>query len=186
MIRAGTSLENPVSGERILFRESSHETGGEAVVTEVFLRPGGFGAGTFRLPRQERRFQVLGGRIGFRLGGRRALLARGERLTVPAGTPHGYWNAGPVPAQLVCELRPALGFESFAETLCALAAESRCGRDGLPGRLRLAVILRAHADTVQAATLAGRIAVAVAAPLGRRLGYEPVRWADAAALGASR
>jgi hypothetical protein len=35
MIRAGDSIENPVTGERIVFRQTSHETGGEAVVIET-------------------------------------------------------------------------------------------------------------------------------------------------------
>ena len=42
MIRAGDSIENPVTGERIVFRQTSHETGGEAVVIETYVEPDGF------------------------------------------------------------------------------------------------------------------------------------------------
>jgi hypothetical protein len=42
MIRAGDSIENPVTGERLVFRKTSRETGGQAVVIETFVQPNGF------------------------------------------------------------------------------------------------------------------------------------------------
>ena len=42
MIRAGDSIHNPVTGERIVFRQTSADTGGEAVVIETFVEPHGF------------------------------------------------------------------------------------------------------------------------------------------------
>lgn len=41
MIHAGDTLENKVTGERIVFHKTSRETGGEAVVVECFVQPGG-------------------------------------------------------------------------------------------------------------------------------------------------
>ena len=41
MINAGDSIENPVTGERIVFRQTSGETNGEAVVVECFVKPDG-------------------------------------------------------------------------------------------------------------------------------------------------
>ena len=37
MIRAGDTIENPVTGERLVFRKTSRETGGQAVVIETFV-----------------------------------------------------------------------------------------------------------------------------------------------------
>jgi hypothetical protein len=55
-----------------------------------------------------------------------------------------------------------------------LAAEGKTGKRGLPGPLQLAVIARAHFDTVRLpfppAPLQ-RAALAVGAPIGRALGY---------------
>ena len=42
MIRAGDILENPVTGETLVFHETSHETNGGAVALEAILRPGAF------------------------------------------------------------------------------------------------------------------------------------------------
>jgi hypothetical protein len=41
MIRAGDTIENPVTGERIVFHQTSRETNGEAVVFETFVEPHG-------------------------------------------------------------------------------------------------------------------------------------------------
>jgi hypothetical protein len=96
---------------------------------------------------------------------------------VPAGTPHRFWNAGDEEAHFVCEVRPALQFEALLETMFALAADGKTNRKGMPNPFRLAVIANAHFDTVRLPfppALVQRIGLALGAPLGRALGYEPV------------
>jgi quercetin dioxygenase-like cupin family protein len=174
MIRAGDSIENPVTGERLVFRQTSRETGGEAVVIETYVKPNGFVAAAHVHPSQEERFQVLRGSVGFRVGGKKVVAGPGQRLTVPAGTPHKFWNAGEETAHFVCEIRPALQFESLIETMFALAADGKTNRKGMPNPLRLAVIARAHFDTVQLPhppAWMQRAGLALGAPLGRALGY---------------
>ena len=93
--------------------------------------------------------------------------APGRRLTVPAGTPHKFWNAGDDVAHFVCEVRPALQFESLLETMFALAEDGKTNRRGMPNPLRLAVIANGHLDTVRLPfppALVQRIALALGAP----------------------
>ena len=177
MIRAGDSIENPVTGERLVFRQTSRETGGEAVVIETYVKPNGFVAAAHVHPSQEERFQVLRGSVGFRVGRKKIVAGPGQRLTVPAGTPHKFWNAGEETAHFVCEIRPALQFESLIETMFALAADGKTNRKGMPNPLRLAVIANAHFDTVQLPfppAILQRFGLALGAPLGKALGYGPV------------
>jgi quercetin dioxygenase-like cupin family protein len=176
MIRAGDTIENPITGERIVFHKTSRDTNGEAVVVEVFVQPGGFVAATHVHPHQEERFQVLRGSVGYRLGRRRDVAGPGERFTVPRGTPHCFWNAGEEQAHFICEVRPALGFEQLLETMFALAADGKTNRKGMPSPLRLAVIARHHFDDVRLPfppALVQRAGLALGAPLGRVLGYRP-------------
>jgi hypothetical protein len=59
----------------------------------------------------------------------------------------------------------------------SLAAEGRTNRKGMPNPLQLAVIANAHFDTVRLPfppALVQRLGLALGAPLGRMLGYEPV------------
>ena len=59
MIRAGDTIENPVTGERIVFRQTSAETNGEAVVIDCFVKPSGFVAKAHVHPSQSERFEIL-------------------------------------------------------------------------------------------------------------------------------
>jgi mannose-6-phosphate isomerase-like protein (cupin superfamily) len=176
MIHAGTTIENPVTGERIIFRKTSRETGGRAVVIECFVQPSGFVAAAHVHPSQEERFEVLRGTVGFRIGREESNAGPGDRLTVPAGTPHKFWNAGKEEAHFVCEVRPALQFEQLLETMFALAADGKTNGKGMPNPLRLAVIARAHFDTVRLPfppPWMQRVGLALGTPLGRLLGYGP-------------
>ncbi|MEN3341096.1 MAG: hypothetical protein V7644_500 [Actinomycetota bacterium] len=174
MIHAGDSIHNPVTGERIVFRQTSRETNGEAVVIETFVQPDGFVAAAHVHPGQEERFEILRGTVGFKVGRKKLVAGPGRRLTVPAGTPHTFWNAGDDEAHFVCEVRPALQFEALLETMFALAADGKTNRKGMPNPLRLAVIANAHFDTVQLPfppAWLQRAGLALGAPCGRLLGY---------------
>jgi mannose-6-phosphate isomerase-like protein (cupin superfamily) len=176
MIEAGQTIENSVTGERIVFRKTSRETNGAAVVIETFVQPNGFVAAAHVHPSQEERFEVLSGSVGFKIGRKQLVAGPGQRLTVPAGTPHKFWNAGDDVAHFVCEVRPALQFESLLETMFALAEDGKTNRKGMPNPLRLAVIANAHFDTVRLPfppALVQRIALALGAPVGRLAGYRP-------------
>jgi mannose-6-phosphate isomerase-like protein (cupin superfamily) len=174
MIRNGDRLENPVTGEVLIFHRTAGDTGGEAVLVETIVRPDGFVAAAHVHPHQTECFEVLEGRLGLRAGDEELFLGPGEGATVPPGTPHRFWNAGDRDARFLCEVRPALEFESLIETMFTLAAEGKTNRKGMPNPLRLAVIARSHFDTVRLpfppASLQ-RAALALGAPLGRLLGY---------------
>lgn len=176
MIRTGDVLENPITGERLVFHKTSRDTNGEAVVVECFVQPNGAVAAAHVHPHQEERFQVLRGSVGFRVAGAKRVAGPGERLTVPSGTAHTFWNAGDEEAHFVCEVRPALQFEQLIETMFSLAADGKTNRKGMPNPLRLAVIAREHFDTVRLpfppASLQ-RLGLAMGAPLGRLVGYTP-------------
>jgi quercetin dioxygenase-like cupin family protein len=187
VIYAGDSIENPVTGERLVFRKTSRETGGQAVVIETFVQPNGFVAAAHVHPSQEERFEVLRGSVGFKIGRKKLVAGPGQRLTVPAGTAHKFWNAGDEEAHFVCEVRPALQFESLLETMFALAADGKTNRKGMPNPLRLAVIANAHFDTVQLPfppAIVQKLGLALGAPLGRLLGYQPIYVPAAAPVGA--
>ena len=174
MIQAGDVIENPVTGERLIFRETSRETNGEAVVVETFVKPDGFVAAAHVHPQQEERFVILRGTLGFRLGQEKMVAGPGQKVTVPAGTAHKFWNAGDDEAHFVCEVRPALQFEQLIETMFGLAADGMVNRKGMPNPLRLAVIARHHFDDVQLPfppVWMQRAGLALGAPVGRLLGY---------------
>jgi quercetin dioxygenase-like cupin family protein len=176
MISTGHTIENPVTGERITFLATSADTDGEAVVIETVVQPHGFVAAAHVHPFQSERFAVTAGTLSLEIGQKEVNLLTGDVSLVPAGTPHRFWNAGESELRFVCEIRPALQFESLLETMFSLAADGKTGRKGMPNPLCLAVIARAHFDTVRLPfppPWLQKAALALGAPMGRLLGYRP-------------
>ena len=137
MIHSGDTLENPVTGERLVFHRTSPDTNGEAVLVETIVRPGGYVAAAHLHPYQSERFQVLAGTLALRVGGEERVLVPGDVAVVAPGTPHRFWNAGETDARFTVEVRPALGFESLIETMFTLAAQGKTNGKGIPNPLRL-------------------------------------------------
>ena len=176
MITTGQSITNPVTGETLVFRTTSADTNGERVVVETFVEPNGAVAAAHVHPSQEEHFEVLAGELEFRLGKRKLAAKPGDRILVPAGTPHRFRNVGDETAHFVCEVTPALGFEQLIETMFSLAEEGKVNRKGMPSPLRLAVIAKHHFGDVRLPfppAWLQRLGLALGAPLGRLLGYRP-------------
>ena len=176
MITTGQSLTNPATGETLVFRTTAAETNGEAVVVEAFVEPHGAVAAAHLHPAQEERFQVLSGELEFRVRKQTFVARAGDRVVVPAGTPHRFRNVGEETAHFVCEVRPALGFERLIETMFTLAADGKVNRKGMPSPLRLAVIANHHFGDVRLPfppAWLQRLGLVLAAPLGRLFGYRP-------------
>ena len=176
MIQQGQTIENPVTGERMTFLETTESTGGEYVLVELRAEPGGAVAAAHVHPSQRERFEVLSGRLAAKVGGRKVEARPGEALEVPAGIAHTWWNVGDKELVFRCEVRPALQFESLIETMFSLAADGKTNKKGMPNPFRLAVIANAHFDTVRLPVIPAwlqRVALAAGAPIGKAMGYGP-------------
>jgi mannose-6-phosphate isomerase-like protein (cupin superfamily) len=176
MIRKGDTIRNPVTGERVTFLQTAAETGGEAVVIDTTVAPNGFVAAAHVHPLQSERFEIVTGKAAFRVGNEQVTAEQGDVVMVEAGTPHHFRNAGREELRFVTEIRPALGFETFLETMYGLAADGKTNKKGLPNPLRLAVIMRDHFDLVRLPfppAFLQKAGLVLGAPLGRLLGYRP-------------
>ena len=176
MITTGQSITNRVTGETLVFRTTAADTNRERVVVETFVEPNGAVAAAHVHPAQEERFEVLAGELEFRLGKRTLVAKPGDRVLVPAGTPHRFRNVGDRTAHFVCEVTPALGFEQLIETMFSLAEDGKVNRKGMPNPLRLAVIAKHHFGDVRLPfppAWLQRLGLAFGAPLGRLLGFGP-------------
>jgi mannose-6-phosphate isomerase-like protein (cupin superfamily) len=137
MARAGQTVENPATGERVTFVETAADTNGELLVLELEWPRPGERAPEHVHPEAEERYEVVEGRAAFKVGGEETTAGPGEVVTVPPGTPHLAWNPTADPVRLRVEFRPALRWEEFVERLFALTPVT-----GPPDRKRLAALLR--------------------------------------------
>lgn len=166
------TIENPVTGERIEFRERT----ADALRFDYYLAPGGFAVGRLdhAHPRQEERFEVRSGRLGVHIDGDEWTATPGTRFAILPETLHTVRNEHREEMHAVVELRPALDIASFFETAYGLAREGRTNRWGLPGALQLAVLADEFREELYFAGVPRPLQRGVAAtlaPVGRLTGY---------------
>ncbi len=174
MSRSGDVIENPVTGERAVVRVGTEEPGGQAVVTDLYVLPGGAVVGEHVHPAIEETFEVVGGLVGFRIDGRESVAGPGERLHVPPGTAHDWWNAGAEEAHVVVEIRPGARFEQMVLNLFGLAQDGRTNRKGMPNLLQAAIFAREFSDVLyftKPPLIVQRLLFGVLAAVARVLGY---------------
>lgn len=167
-------IENPVTGERAVVRVGTEESGGELLVADLYVRPGGAVVGEHVHPNIEESFTVMRGRVGFRIDGRESIAKLGERLYVLPGVAHDWWNAGEEEAHVIVEIQPGKRFEEMICNLFGLARDGRTNARGIPNLLQLALIAREFEDVIvftRPPLILQRLLFGVLAPVARALGY---------------
>jgi mannose-6-phosphate isomerase-like protein (cupin superfamily) len=173
----GPVVQAPRSGKRVRYLETADTTEGEYARFEMWLAPPPDSHGPMRHvhPKQDEVLEVRDGVLGVWQDGTTETLTAGERVTIPAGQPHRFWNAGDDELHVVGEVRPALDTERFMYVTYGLAADCAATPSGMVlNPLRLAPILDEFDDLLYLAALPlwlQQFGVRVLAPLGRLLGY---------------
>ena len=179
MITPGTTLENPVTGERFTFIETAASTDGERLTFELALRPGGAVPLPHVHPIQTERFEMPGGTMRFRVGLRHVTATAGDVVEIAPGVLHGFANAGDDEVRVRVTCTPALQMEEmFAEVVGM--AEAGAWPRGMPrSLLDLALLARTYDGEAHAPFLGRRLQRIVLAPLvklaRRRAGRSPHR-----------
>lgn len=174
MSRAGDVLENPVTGERAVVRVGTEDSGGELLVADVYVRPAGAVAAEHIHPIIEEWFTVVRGRIGFRIDGRESIAKQGERLYVPAGTAHDWWNAGDEEAHILIEISPGARFEVAITNMFGLAQDGKTNSKGMPNLLQLVLFAREFDDVLyftKPPRIVQKLVFGALSPVARFLGY---------------
>jgi quercetin dioxygenase-like cupin family protein len=167
-------LVHPVTGERIVFRRRSRDTGGELFEMNLYLGGSGFIAAEHVHPNQEERFEISGAPAMFRIGAKERLFQPGEVVVVPPGTPHTWWNPGEAEITTLIQFRPALETETFFETFFGLAREGKVRKNGLPNPLQMMVLATAFHREMQLPRARQRLLYPIAlalAPIAHARGY---------------
>lgn len=174
MVPKGDVIENPITGERIRFLKTAHDTNGKLLQLELFVGPRGFVAAEHVHPRQEERFQVLSGTLRFRRKGQEQDVSAGGEIVIPMNTPHAWWNAGDEEARVLVEFSPARNTQRFFETFFGLARDGKTNKKGLPHPLHIPILAREYDMYLPRPPIPVQKALfALLAPIGRLLGYKP-------------
>jgi mannose-6-phosphate isomerase-like protein (cupin superfamily) len=164
--------------EKMEFLATAQDTAGELVAARVTAAVGRPAPPEHEHPKLEETFHVERGRMGYVSGRARRVAELGETVVIPPGTRHTFWNAGEEPLVVLAEVRPAMRFEDFAETIHVLirTGELRAGR--VPRNpLPIAVIAHAYREEWRLSSMPApvRALLPALAWIGRRLGYRAYR-----------
>jgi quercetin dioxygenase-like cupin family protein len=176
-VRSGETYENRVQGDRFVVREGSEDTGGQRLVGDLYIRPGGAVAGRHVHAYITERFQVLSGTVRFHLGGRDEIARPGEQVEVPPGVVHDWWNVGDEAAHVLVDIRPAERFELMIENLYGLANDGKTNACGVPRLLPLALFtreFRREGEFISPPRIVQRVLFGALAPLARARGYKAI------------
>lgn len=168
MVNMGDVIDNPVTGERITFTRTSAQTGGELAEIEWELK-----AGTALTPEhlhlhQDKKFEILDGRLRLSCNGEQSVNGPGEVVVVPAGTPHTWATNSDEGARVRLTFTPGAAIEDFLDEYFRHGREGRINAKGM-----LSLPVTARLGLEHDVYLAGppvpvqRVAFRVLAALGR-------------------
>jgi quercetin dioxygenase-like cupin family protein len=173
MAEAGDQVFNPRTGQRTVFLRTGTETQGELVQIDTYNPPTGVAEPEHVHPFQESGAEVISGSLRFRVGGKERSVKAGESITIPANTPHHFWNDGEDEAHFIGWFRPALKIDQFFEMFFGLAQDGKLNDKGLPSLLQLAVGVPHFGDEIRLTSspwAAQRVIFTVLARIARLLG----------------
>ncbi len=174
MSRAGDMVENPVTGERAVVRVGTEDSEGRLLVSDLYVKPGGAVAGEHVHPIIEEWFTVKSGRVGFRIDGRESIAELHQRLHVPAGVSHDWWNAGQEEAHVVVEVSPAERCEEAIRNSFGLARDGKTNQKGMPNLLQAALFAGEFEDVLYFTSpprAVQKVLFGVLTPIAWALGY---------------
>ena len=173
-VQIGVELSNPVTGERGVVRVAPTLENNRTLIADLFVQPGGAVAGAHWHPGIEEVFTVTRGRVGFRLSDQEIIAPLGERLVIPAGVIHDWWNAGTEEAHVIVEVRPGDRFLAMIANLFGLAQDGKTNAKGLPNPLQLVLFGKEFEDVLvftQPPRWLFNLLYWLLGPIARLLGY---------------
>jgi hypothetical protein len=176
MAKAGDEIVNPRTGQRMIFLETGQETGGQSLRIDSYNPPSPPLELEHVHPFQESGAEVISGSLRFRIGGEERSVKAGESITIPANTPHHFWNDGEEEAHSIQSFRPALKIDRFFELYFGLAQDGKLNEEGSPSFWQTAVMVPYFGDEIRTPNppwALQRALFGLLAPVGRMLGHRP-------------
>src|SRR5687768_17144029 len=132
MAKQGDKIVNPRTGQTMIFLQTGKETNGKLLETESFNPKSDMREPSHIHPKQESSAKVISGKLHFLVNGKEQIIGPGEKITIPAGAPHCFWNEDDLEAHSVQQFSPALHIDEFFESFFALAKDGKLNDKGMP------------------------------------------------------
>lgn len=174
MAKQNDTISNPRTGQRMIFLQTGKETQGQLLEIESFNPKSDMREPIHIHPRQVSSARVISGTLHFLVDGQEHIVGPGQEITIPAGTPHCFWNEDDIEAHSVQEFSPALHIDEFFESFFALAKDGKLSDKGMPPFLHLPLMGLKHRDDIRVVSPPWPVQLLtyyILAPISYLLGY---------------
>src|SRR5688500_11537320 len=113
MVKQGDKITNARTGQRMIFLQTGKETNGQLLAIESFNYKSDMREPIHVHPKQESSAKVISGKLHFLVNGKEQIIGPGEKITIPAGAPHCFWNEDDLEAHSVQQFPPHFILTSF-------------------------------------------------------------------------
>lgn len=170
----GDKITNARTGQRMIFIKTGKETNGSLLEIESFNPKSDMKEPIHIHPKQESSAKVISGILHFLVNGKEQILGVGEKIVIPAGVPHCFWNEDDIEAHSVQQFFPALHLDEFFESFFALAKDGKLNDKGMPPFLQLPLMGLKHKDDIRVITPSWMLQLLtywILAPISFVMGY---------------
>lgn len=144
-MKKGKTITNKITGEKITWVETSADTNGKYILFEFDVAPKGYVPVRHIHPSQNEHFEILSGSLRLELNGETKHLSASDKIIVPKGQPHQWWNDSPdTTVKMKIKFEPALKTEIFFEQFFGLANDGKTKADGSPKFLQVMAMSNAY------------------------------------------
>ena len=174
MAKQGDQITNARTGQRMIFLKTGKETKGQLLEIDSFNPKTDMKEPIHIHPKQESSAEVVSGKLHFLVGGKEKIIGPGERIVIPAGVPHCFWNEDDMEAHSIQRFSPALTIDEFFETFFALSRDGKLHKNGIPAFLHAALIMLKHKNDIRVVNPPWPIQLMTyltLAPIGLLMGY---------------
>ncbi len=134
----GETIVNTITGETLRFTQTAAMTTGRLLEFHLTLKPGSTVPMKHIHTGQDEIFEVLTGSVNVEIGTDTYIIKPGEKIVMPRGIAHRWWNDPEVTSTLNVSFIPACNTEEFFIKVFTLASASKTRPNGAPTFLQAA------------------------------------------------
>ena len=158
----------------MIFLQTGKETNGRLLEIESFNPKSDMREPIHVHPKQESSAQVITGRLHFLVNDKEQVVGPGEKIIIPAGVPHCFWNEDDIEAHSIQQFTPALKIDEFFESFFALAKDNKLSKSGMPPFLQLPLMGIKHRNEIRVTNppwVIQLLSYLILAPISFLMGY---------------
>ena len=174
MAKQGDKITNTRTGQRMIFLKTGKETNGNLLEIDSFNPKTDMREPVHIHPKQESSAEVVSGKLHFLVDGKEQIIGPGQRIVIPAGVPHCFWNEDDTEAHSIQRFSPALTIDEFFETFFALSRDGKLNVNGIPTFFHASLIMLKHKNDIRVTNPSWAIQLLTyltLAPIGLLMGY---------------